>query len=141
MHLSRYTDYAYRVLVFTAVNKKRCTLQEIGKHYGISVEHLRKVVHSLGQLNYLRTYKGKSGGMELNVQPEDINLADIYREFELTKESIIDCKKLKCILNPSCNLKKILFQSEQAFINELNKHTLADIIDKRTYKILDVVNL
>ena len=140
MRLSRYTDYAYRVLLYTAANQKRCTLNDISKHYNISVEHLRKVVHALGQLNYLRTYKGKSGGMELNIAPQDINLADIYREFEHVKEPIIDCRKLHCVLTPSCQLKRILFECEQAFIDELGKSTLEDLIDNKTLKLLNVTN-
>lgn len=136
MHLSRYTDYAYRVLLYTAVNPKRCTLKEISAYYDVSIEHLRKVVHSLGQLNYLRTYKGKSGGMELNIDPEDINLADIYKEFEMVKESVIDCRRYQCLLTPNCQLKKILHGCEQAFIKELEQFTLRDLMDNRATKLL-----
>lgn len=141
MHLSRYTDYAYRVLLYTATNERRSTLAEISKFYDISIDHLRKVVHNLGQLNYLRTYKGKFGGIELNIEPADINLGDIYREFELSKESVIDCKKLKCLLNPNCRLKKILYNAEREFIAEIDRHSLADLMDNRTKKLLDVTNL
>ena len=141
MQLSRYSDYAYRVLLYTAINKKRCTLAEIGRFYSISVEHLRKVVHKLGQLNYLRTYKGKFGGMELNIAPEDIILGDIYREFEAQKGQLIDCSKLNCVLTPGCKLKKVMLESEQAFITHLDQFTLADLLDKRTSQVLDVANL
>lgn len=138
MHLSRYTDYAYRVLMYTAANHKRCTLAEVGDFYGISREHLRKVVHNLGQLNYLRTYKGKAGGIELNLDPSGISLGAIYREFEHVKESVINCRKLECLLTPACKLKAILYDSERAFIAELDKYSLADLIaNPATIKLLE----
>ncbi len=138
MHLSRYTDYAYRVLLYTAINKERCTLSEISSFYGVSIEHLRKVVHSLGQLGYLNTFKGKSGGLELGQDPESINLANIYRQFETVKEPVIDCTKLECLLSPSCRLEKILFDSEKAFVNELEKYSLKDLMTKKTTSIISL---
>lgn len=138
MHLSRYTDYAYRVLLYTAINKERCTLNDISTFYDISIEHLRKVVHSLGQLGYLNTFKGKSGGMELGQNPESINLADIYRHFETSKEPVIDCTKLRCLLSPSCRLEKILFDSEKAFVNELAKYSLKDLMSNQTTSIISL---
>jgi len=100
------------------------------------MEHLRKVVHTLGKLDYLRTYRGKTGGMELNKNPEDINLADVYRELEMVEESVIDCTKLECLLNTECKLKSILQDGENAFIAELEKHTVRDLIDNMPTKIL-----
>ncbi len=136
MHLNRFTDLAYRVLLYTAVNSKRCTLKEISDHYDISLDHLRKVVHALGKLNYLRTYKGKAGGMELNISPNKINLAGIYCELEMVRESVIDCSSLGCILNSQCKLKSILRDSEQAFIAELGKYNLEDLIESNSTRVL-----
>lgn len=138
MHLSRYTDYAYRVLIYTAINKKRCTLKEIASRFDISLDHLRKVVHALSQMDYLDTFQGKTGGMELKIAPEKVNLADIFREFEQTKEPLIDCEGLACLITPKCKLKKILNDSERAFISELEQHTLADLLGRETAKILKI---
>lgn len=129
MQLSRYTDYAFRVLLYTAASAKRSTLKEIAEYYGISIEHLRKVVHALGRLGYLNTFKGKSGGVELGSNALGLRLGDIYREFELSKGEVIDCNKLQCALIPSCTLKGILHRSERAFIAELDKYTLKDLIN------------
>lgn len=141
MHLSRYTDYAYRVLLYTATREQRCTLNEISQYYNVSVEHLRKVVHRLSTLNYIRTYKGKSGGMELNLQPSEINLGEIYRDFEATREKVIDCQKLNCILSPGCSLEKVLLNAEKAFVAELDKSTLENLLSGNTSKLLNVINL
>jgi Rrf2 family nitric oxide-sensitive transcriptional repressor len=60
MRLSRFSDYAVRVLIYSAMQPERLvTLQEMSDFYGISLAHLRKVVHKLGKLGYLKTARGK----------------------------------------------------------------------------------
>lgn len=46
MRLTRYTDYALRVLIFAALNPRALsTIDAISAGYGVSKNHLRKVVH------------------------------------------------------------------------------------------------
>jgi len=128
MHVSRYTDYAYRILLYLAVNDKRINMAEISAYYGISHEHLRKVVHNLSKLGYIQTYKGKSGGMELKKQPEKINLAQIFIEFE-GQTPIIDCEQGNgCPLIPSCSLSRVMAKAQNMFVKELKQHSLADLL-------------
>lgn len=136
MHLSYYTDYAYRILIYLAVNKKRCTLNEISSQFNVSLEHMRKVVHALGKAKYIQTYKGKNGGFELALSPTEINLANVFTDFELVKENIIDCNKQSCILVHHCKLKKILFDSQKAFVSELSNYTLQDLIVSNSLNML-----
>ncbi len=70
------------------------------------------------------------------MNPEEINLADVYRELEMAKESVIDCTKLECLLNAKCKLKSILRDGENAFIAELEKYTVRDLLDNLSTKIL-----
>jgi Rrf2 family nitric oxide-sensitive transcriptional repressor len=136
MHLSNYTDYAYRILIYVSVNRKRCTLNEISTQFNVSLEHLRKVVHALGKSGYIATFKGKNGGFELNRPANEINVGDVFKDFELAKNHIIDCDKKMCILNHGCKLKKVLFDSQQAFITELSKYTIQDLIESNSVNIL-----
>ena len=49
MRLTRYTDYALRVLTSLALAPERlATIDEIAGRYGISKAHRMKVVHQLG---------------------------------------------------------------------------------------------
>lgn len=102
-------------------------MAEISAYYGISHEHLRKVVHNLSKLEYIQTYKGKSGGMELKKQPEKINLAQIFIEFE-GQAPIIDCEHTDCPLIPSCSLSRVMAKAQNMFVKELKQHSLADLI-------------
>ena len=50
MHITRYTDYSLRVLVYLAVQgDELATIQQIADSYEISRNHLMKVVHQLNK--------------------------------------------------------------------------------------------
>lgn len=128
MHVSRYTDYAYRILLYLAVNNERTSMAKISDYYDISHEHLRKVVHNLSKLGYIQTYTGKSGGMELKKRPEKISLAEIFIEFE-GQTPIINCQDTGCPLIPTCTLSRVMAKAQNMFIKELKQHSLADLLD------------
>jgi len=49
MHLTRYTDYALRVLIYHAARPQTlCSIGEISKACGVSYNHLTNVVHEVG---------------------------------------------------------------------------------------------
>lgn len=128
MHLSRFTDYAVRVLIFAAINPERLvTLQEMSVFYDISLAHLRKVVHKLGQLGYLKTYRGKYGSMRLQRSSAEINIGQVIGVFE-GRDQLIDCSGLSCVGQPACALPRLLRRGQQAFYTEMEKYTLADIV-------------
>ncbi|WP_328702098.1 Rrf2 family transcriptional regulator [Alicyclobacillus fructus] len=81
MNLTLFTDYALRVLIYTANQPQGRLVQvdEIARVYGISRNHLTKAVHRLGQMGYLETVRGRGGGMRLAVPAETIRVGDVVR--------------------------------------------------------------
>lgn len=62
MRLNLYTDYSLCVLLYRGMHQgRRVTMAEVAECYDISHEHLRKIIHLLGKLDYIETYRGKSG--------------------------------------------------------------------------------
>lgn len=62
MQLTAHTDYALRVLIYLAINtEKRVTITELADFFGISRNHLVKVVHKLGVKGFVLTVRGKGG--------------------------------------------------------------------------------
>ena len=113
------------------------TLHEMSDFYDISLAHLRKVVHRLGQLGYLKTYRGKHGGVRLQREPSEINVGQVVGEFEGRKH-MIDCVGLQCVVLPACGLPGVLKRAQHLFYHELEKHTLGDvIIHERIPKVLE----
>src|SRR5208337_3734127 len=94
MQLTRFTDYSLRVLVYLGAYPDRlCTISETADAYGISVNHLMKVVNRLSSVGYVETIRGKGGGMRLSRAPKMINIGDVVRHMEDSFD-IVEC--LQC---------------------------------------------
>src|SRR6201986_4502700 len=66
MRLTDYTDYSLRVLLYLAVRPEGlATIQDISDSYGISKNHLMKVVQRLAELGWVETVRGRNGGLRL----------------------------------------------------------------------------
>lgn len=135
MQLTVFTDYGLRSLMFLAANAPRtCSVREIADHYGISRNHLVKVVHRLAQLGHIASTKGKGGGIKLAQAPETLKLGDLVRQLEPSM-SLVECfdqDTNTCRVVSSCRLKHYLADANKAFLASLDKHTLADAVSDRT---------
>lgn len=130
MKLTRYTDYALRVLMHLAVRPDRlASISEMARTFRISQNHLMKVVHDLRTAGYLDSVRGRSGGVRLARPAEDIRVGDIVRHTEGGFE-LVDCAS--CIIARACSLTGVLHQALAAFIEVLDNYTLADLVRERS---------
>jgi len=133
MQLTLYTDYSLRVLLYLAAHpEQRVTISEISAYFGISRNHLVKVVHNLGKLELIHTIRGKSGGLLLAVQPQDINIADAVRQIE-PHMNLLECfddATNTCPITMQCALKGVLFEARKGFMDVLAAYSLADMMPK-----------
>lgn len=131
MQLSKFTDYAFRVLIYMAKHEEElATVEGLAKTLDVSEHHLKKVIHKLAKTDYVISIKGRSGGLKLGLPPEQINLGDILR---LTEENlnIVGCLNTEEVcgfMNGKCRLKGIINDSLEKFIEEFSKYTLKDIL-------------
>lgn len=133
MHLTRFTDYSLRVLIYLAVKgEERSTITEIAGAFGISRNHLMKVVQELGHKGYITAIRGKNGGLLLNRAPENIGLGQLVRDME-HELSLVECfhDRNDCLITPACRLKPILNEALAAFLAVLDNYTLADMLGRR----------
>jgi Rrf2 family nitric oxide-sensitive transcriptional repressor len=134
MRLNTFTDYCLRALMFVATKGEAlATIDEIAAAYGISRNHLMKVVLRLGQLGYLETVRGKGGGMRLARAPAEINLGKLVRETEqdLAVVVCLQSRERVCAIQPACLLKGALAEALAAFLAVLDGYTLADLVAPR----------
>lgn len=130
MHLTTFTDYALRVLMFAgSAGEKRVTVEEVSRAYGVSRAHLVKVVHLLTKEGYLKGFRGRSGGFMLAKPPEEIRLGTIVL---LTEPgfNMVECfsAENKCMIIRSCIIPNAINEALTSFIDTLNRYTLADIM-------------
>lgn len=124
MQLTRHTDYALRVLIhLAAAPEGRATIPQIAEAYGLSRNHLMKVVHSLAQGGFIATQRGRGGGFVLERAPEEISIGAVIRHSEPDMR-MADCAA--CAIRPSCGLTGILAQATAAFLAVLDRHSLSD---------------
>jgi Rrf2 family nitric oxide-sensitive transcriptional repressor len=130
MHLTTFSDYSMRVLMYLALQQEqRVTIGDIAKRYQISENHLTKVVHFLAKAGYIKTIRGKGGGLSLNRAAESVNLGEVIRQTE-GDEGLLPCVHGEgdCCLIQVCRLTGILRESQQALYQVLDKYTLADLL-------------
>ena len=130
MQLTRQTDYAIRVMMFLGIQQDShlVTISDIAYHFDISRNHLMKIVHKLGQKEYIQTVRGKYGGMRLEREAITVRLGDLVRDFETTLD-VVDCKKLTCPVTGSCDLKPIMQRAQEAFLAVIDEYTLKDLLN------------
>ena len=131
MRLTDYTDYSLRTLMYLGTHRDNLvTIQDIADAYGISKSHLMKVVHQLGLAGLVETIRGRSGGLRLGKEPEEINIGDVVRGTE-PDFMMVECFNREineCILAPSCELQDVLRRATTAYLEVLNGVTLADLL-------------
>ena len=136
MRLTAYTDYSLRVLIYLGLRGERLsTISELAETYGLSANHLMKIIHNLGKLGYIETVRGRGGGMKLAGAPEEINLGQVVRQME-PDFAIVECfdpeRRAGCVITPACRLQLVLGKAVEAFLDVLDNHTLADLLQNRT---------
>jgi Rrf2 family transcriptional regulator, nitric oxide-sensitive transcriptional repressor len=142
MRLTYFSDYAFRVLMYLAVTpERRCTIREISDAYNISRAHLMKVVNLLTREGLVIAQRGPNGGLTLALPAEEIRLGDVIRKTE-EDLGIVECFRPEntCRLTPVCALAPALSRAMQAFLAELDKQTIADLVHKpqTIRRLLDV---
>jgi len=136
MHLTTFTDYALRTLIYLGAHREDdhlVTIRDIASGYGISENHLMKVVHHLAKQGYVETLRGKGGGMRLACAPEQINIGAVVRgaEGELAVVECLQDGNRNCPIEPACALRDVLLKATHAFTAVLDNKTLADLLKPR----------
>jgi Rrf2 family transcriptional regulator, nitric oxide-sensitive transcriptional repressor len=130
MRLTTRTNLAMRTLMFCAVNHHRIVRKhEIALACGASENHLAQVIHLLARQNFLKTQRGRAGGLSLGRAAEDIRVGEVFRTFEgvLPFTECLD-QTGSCPLAGVCRLQCLLTDAIEAFYKTLDNVTLADLV-------------
>lgn len=134
MRLTTFTDYTLRVLMYLALDpNRRATIPEIALAYGISENHLMKVVLQLSRDGTVESIRGKGGGVRLARDPREIRLGQVVRASE-GEAPLVECfapDSNQCRIAPACRLARALDEAFNAFHASLDAYTLADLVGNR----------
>lgn len=131
MRITKRTNIAMRVLMFCAAHPRRLvTKSEIAARCNTSESHLAQVINRLAQLGYLRTQRGRSGGITLGRSAGDIVIGEVFRDLEengASEECFADMDG-SCPLIGACRLRLALADAAEAFLAHLDTITLELLI-------------
>ncbi|MFD1343293.1 RrF2 family transcriptional regulator [Litorisediminicola beolgyonensis] len=136
MNLSKFTDYALRVCLYLGAHQDRVVpISEITRAHGVSQSNLMKVVTQLVDGGFLKSTRGRSGGVRLARPAAEIRIGQIARFME-GDDPLVDCSS--CILAGACGLVRGLKEAKDAFHQSLDRLSLADSVlaHPRTLSIL-----
>lgn len=132
MKLTTQTDYALRTLMFVATRNQRTTVADVASLFGISSNHVAKVVNQLSRHGYLRSIRGVGGGIELAIPPENIILGEVIECIEGDLH-LLRCVGAddSCVIHAFCKLKTVLAEAERIQKNYLDSVTLDEVVPSR----------
>lgn len=136
MNLSKFTDYALRVCLYLGAHQDRVVpISEMSRAHGVSQSNLMKVVNQLVDGGFLKSTRGRSGGVALARPAAEIRVGEVARFME-GDDPLVDCSS--CILRGSCGLVRGLKEAKDAFYQSLDSFSLADSVlaHPRTLSIL-----
>ncbi|WP_182866857.1 RrF2 family transcriptional regulator [Rhodopirellula sp. JC639] len=132
MKLTTQTDYALRTLMFLATRSSRANVRDIATLFGISVNHVAKVVNLLAREGYILSTRGVGGGIELAKPPAEIFIGQVVAAME-TDMHLLSCvgSDDSCAIHSFCKLKGVLAEAERVQREYLDGVTLADVVPTR----------
>lgn len=131
MHLTRYTDYGLRTLMYVGSHPhETISTTDLAKALRVSRHHLLKVVHRLCELGWLQAKRGPNGGISFVERSAGVTVGEVVRELE-NQLDLVECfssESNTCPLLPACRLAPLLKRAQDAFLGVLDELTLGDLV-------------
>lgn len=130
MRLTSFTDFGLRMLMRMASTPGRAfSTAELADEFGLSRNHLAKIMQRLARAGLIETRRGGGGGAALARPASEIRLGAVVRLLE-DVQPLVECLSADggaCTLDGRCRLKARMRSAEAAFLADLDRATLAEI--------------
>jgi Rrf2 family protein len=136
MRLTKQTSYALRILLHCALRPgEQVKAADIARAYNITEFNVLKIIPILVHGGFVKTTRGRRGGLKLARPPAEIRIGDLVR---LTEETHIqaDCFGQltdTCLIKPAAPINRIFGSAVDAFIGVLDHYTLQDLVAARPH--------
>ncbi|MGF1563704.1 MAG: RrF2 family transcriptional regulator [Geminicoccaceae bacterium] len=129
MKLTLHADYALRVLLYLRVApERRGTVTAIASAHNVSRNHIDKVVQRMVGAGFIRTARGRGGGVRLEREPSTITVGAVIRAME-DDLAIVEClgHARFCRVAGVCGARNVFARALEAYFEVLDTATLDDI--------------
>ncbi|MAU43778.1 MAG: Rrf2 family transcriptional regulator [Yangia sp.] len=102
---------------------------DLAEKFQLSRNHLIKIIQKLSRAGLVQTRRGGGGGATLVRPPKEIRLGDVVLVLE-EGQALVECFQPNggdCTIDGCCRLTTRLRVAEMAFIENLNRSTVADV--------------
>lgn len=139
MRLTRFSDIGLRVLVYLERAEEQSlgrthpvTVAEIATQFDIPQNHLVKVVAELARIGWVKSTRGRNGGLRLAADPGTLTIGQVLRKLEGDENDLADCEGTNCALKTDCQLRGMLRAGMRAFYEAMDRYTLSQVTSGAT---------
>ena len=135
MRLTKQTAYALRILTHlagTGARERPVPVAEIAGALHVTEPNAMKTARALIDGGFVVSTRGRSGGVRLAREPEDISIGAVVRSLEPTRVEA-DCVgfEVDCALRSRTPLNRLLDDAMEKFCATLDPYSIADLVDRR----------
>lgn len=130
MRLTKQTNYAIRILMYCDTNKgKLSQISEIAKAYNVSENFLFKILQPLVKANFVKTVRGRNGGIYLTKSAQELSVAEVIKvtEDNFAMAECFENDTVECPLVDACGLNAAFSKALKAFFSVLEQTTIAQL--------------
>lgn len=130
MRMTQHSDYALRLLMYLGMaNRPLVTAEDVANAFGLSKNHLMKVILGLVHSGYVESVRGRTGGIRLARAASDIGIGAVIRDME-DSFALVECmgRNNACAITGCCRLQGVMREALAAYLAVLDRYTLAELI-------------
>lgn len=133
MKINTKIRYGLRMLVILAQEMSLISTAELGRRMMVSPKYLRKLAGPIEKSGLIRSVQGVYGGYQLNKNPANITVLDLFSAFDEPIQ-IIGCKQGECCsLEADCLTRPLWKNLEAVLIEQFRKATIEALVKKEKF--------
>jgi Rrf2 family nitric oxide-sensitive transcriptional repressor len=130
MRLTKSTSHAIRILIDCARAEGRLIkVAELSDRLDITQQNVFKIVNLLARAGLIEAMRGRNGGVKLARPAQIIRIGDVVRATEVTRVAIEEGAGAR---GKGHGVNRVLDDALEAFIDVLDRHTIADMVRSQT---------
>jgi Rrf2 family nitric oxide-sensitive transcriptional repressor len=130
MRLTKSTSHAIRILIDCArAGDQLIKVAELSDRLDITQQNVFKIVNLLARAGLIEAMRGRNGGVKLARPAQMIRIGDAVRATEVTRVAIEEGAGPR---GKGHGVNRVLDDALEAFIDVLDRHTIADMVRSQT---------
>lgn len=129
--LSKKGEYALRTVFHLSFYNNTCITEDIANAQQIPKAFLKKIIQSLRTAGLVSSTKGKSGGVMLNVSPDELSVKEVIEKIE-GPLYLNDClvSKGACKRSMICPLHEMWVKCQESVLQVLSSYKFSDLVKR-----------